>query len=36
VVITNMVTIDAESNWLEGSMLLAVYALLGLFFFYHP
>ncbi len=36
VAIANIVTIDAESNWLEGAMLLGVYALMALFFFHHP
>jgi Ca2+:H+ antiporter len=30
------VSLDGESNWLEGAMLLAVYAILGLAFFFLP
>jgi Ca2+:H+ antiporter len=29
-----LVAIDGESNWLEGAMLLAVYAVLGVAFFF--
>ena len=36
VVITALVAADGESNWLEGSALLAVYAILGLGFFLLP
>jgi Ca2+:H+ antiporter len=32
--ITAFVSLDGESNWLEGAMLLAVYAILGLAFFF--
>jgi Ca2+:H+ antiporter len=35
-VITAFVAQDGESNWLEGSMLLAVYVMLGLAFYYLP
>jgi Ca2+:H+ antiporter len=31
-----MVAEDGESNWLEGAMLLMVYAILGVAFFYLP
>jgi Ca2+:H+ antiporter len=31
-----MVSLDGESNWLEGAMLLAVYGILGLTFFFLP
>ena len=34
--ITALVSLDGESNWLEGSMLLAVYSILGLAFFFLP
>jgi Ca2+:H+ antiporter len=34
--ITALVSLDGESNWLEGSMLLAVYGILGLAFFFLP
>ncbi|WP_435008144.1 calcium/proton exchanger [Tundrisphaera lichenicola] len=36
VMIARMVAEDGESNWLEGAMLLMVYAILGLAFFYLP
>ncbi len=35
-VIAALVAIDGSSNWLEGAMLLAVYAILALGFFYLP
>ncbi len=35
-VIAALVAIDGRSNWLEGAMLLAVYAVLALGFFYLP
>ena len=31
-----MVAEDGESNWLEGAMLLMIYAILGLAFFFLP
>ena len=31
-----LVSLDGESNWLEGAMLLAVYGILGLAFFFLP
>ncbi|MFN8586611.1 MAG: calcium/proton exchanger [Candidatus Eisenbacteria bacterium] len=34
--VTNMVSADGESNWLEGAMLIAVYLVLGLAFFFLP
>ncbi len=34
--ITALVSLDGESNWLEGAMLLAVYSILGLAFFFLP
>ena len=34
VVIATFISLDGESNWLEGAMLLAVYVILGLGFFY--
>jgi len=34
--VVNMVAQDGESNWLEGAMMLAVYAILGLAFFFLP
>ncbi|WZO98985.1 calcium/proton exchanger [Isosphaeraceae bacterium EP7] len=36
VVIARMVAEDGESNWLEGAMLLIIYAILGLAFFFLP
>jgi Ca2+:H+ antiporter len=36
VFVVNLVAQDGESNWLEGAMLLAVYAVLGLAFFFLP
>ena len=34
--ISALVSLDGESNWLEGTMLLAVYGILGLAFFFLP
>ena len=34
--IVNLVSSDGESNWLEGAMLLALYAILAVAFFYLP
>ena len=36
VLVVNMVAQDGESNWLEGALMLAVYAVLGLAFFFLP
>ena len=36
VMIARMVAEDGESNWLEGAMLLMIYAILALAFFYLP
>ncbi|WP_019506959.1 calcium/proton exchanger [Pleurocapsa sp. PCC 7319] len=36
VLIANSISSDGESNWLEGSLLLATYAVLALAFFFHP
>jgi Ca2+:H+ antiporter len=36
VILARMVAEDGESNWLEGAMLLMIYAILGLAFFYLP
>ena len=36
VLIVNLVSQDGESNWLEGALLLAVYAILALAFFFLP
>lgn len=34
--ISALVSLDGESNWLEGAMLLAVYGILGISFFFLP
>jgi Ca2+:H+ antiporter len=31
-----LITSDGESNWIEGTLLLAVYLILGIAFFYLP
>jgi Ca2+:H+ antiporter len=31
-----LIALDGESNWLEGVMLLGVYAILGVTFFFIP
>jgi Ca2+:H+ antiporter len=36
VLIAALVSLDGESNWLEGAMLLAIYAIIGLAFFWLP
>jgi len=36
VVIANSISSDGQSNWLEGTLLLAAYAVLGLAFYFHP
>jgi Ca2+:H+ antiporter len=36
VLIANSISSDGRSNWLEGTLLLAAYAILGLAFFFHP
>ncbi|MBD2101712.1 calcium/proton exchanger [Leptolyngbya sp. FACHB-261] len=36
VLITNSISSDGRSNWLEGALLLAAYAILGLAFYFHP
>jgi Ca2+:H+ antiporter len=36
VLITNSISSDGRSNWLEGMLLLAAYAILGLAFYFHP
>ena len=36
VLITNSVSSDGRSNWLEGILLLATYAVLGLTFYFYP
>lgn len=36
VIIANVVSLDGRSNWLEGLLLLATYAILGAAFYFHP
>jgi len=36
VVITNSISSDGKSNWLEGAMLLVTYAAVGAAFYFHP
>ncbi|CAG8489391.1 7005_t:CDS:2 [Acaulospora colombiana] len=36
VLITNYLILDGKSNWLEGVMLLATYAIISLSFYYYP
>ena len=36
VLIANSISSDGQSNWLEGSLLLATYIVLGISFFFHP
>jgi len=36
VLIANSISSDGQSNWLEGTLLLAAYAVLALAFFFHP
>ena len=36
VAMTSLIASDAESNWLEGVQLLAVYMMLGIMFYYLP
>ncbi len=36
VLIANSISSDGQSNWLEGTLLLATYAVLGLAFYFHP
>lgn len=36
VLIANSISSDGQSNWLEGTLLLAAYAVLGLAFYFHP
>jgi Ca2+:H+ antiporter len=32
----NLIALDGESNWMEGTLLLAVYGILGLAFYALP
>ncbi|WP_193196135.1 calcium/proton exchanger [Nostoc sp. MG11] len=36
VVIANLISLDGRSNWLEGMLLLATYAVLAAAFYFHP
>lgn len=36
VLIANSISSDGQSNWLEGTMLLAAYIVLGIAFYFHP
>jgi Ca2+:H+ antiporter len=36
VLITNSISSDGKSNWLEGTLLLAAYSVLALAFYFHP
>lgn len=36
VLTANSISSDGQSNWLEGTLLLATYAVLGLAFYFHP
>lgn len=36
VVTANLISLDGRSNWLEGMLLLATYAILGAAFYFHP
>ncbi len=36
VLITNSISSDGRSNWLEGTLLLATYVVIGLAFYFHP
>ncbi|HAC64119.1 MAG TPA: calcium/proton exchanger [Cyanothece sp. UBA12306] len=36
VLITNSISSDGRSNWLEGTLLLATYLVIGLAFYFHP
>jgi Ca2+:H+ antiporter len=36
VIVTNFISLDGRSNWLEGGLLLATYIILGAAFYFHP
>lgn len=36
IIIVNLVSMDARSNWLEGALLMATYLIIGAAFFYFP
>lgn len=36
ITVTNLISFNGQSNWLDGSLLLATYIVLGVAFYYHP
>ncbi|RUR75751.1 hypothetical protein PCC6912_46480 [Chlorogloeopsis fritschii PCC 6912] len=36
VLVTNSISTDGKSNWLEGALLLITYAVVGTAFYFHP
>jgi len=36
VAVANLISLDGQSNWLEGLLLLSTYAVLGVAFYFHP
>ncbi|NEP19325.1 MAG: cation transporter, partial [Leptolyngbya sp. SIO4C1] len=36
ILIANSISSDGKSNWLEGTLLLATYTIIGLAFYFHP
>ena len=36
VMVTNLISFGGRSNWLDGTLLLATYLILGVAFYYHP
>ena len=34
--VANLISLDGRSNWLEGTLLLATYTVIGLAFYFHP
>jgi Ca2+:H+ antiporter len=34
--VANLISLDGRSNWLEGTLLLATYTVIGLSFYFHP
>jgi Ca2+:H+ antiporter len=36
VAVANLISLDGQSNWLEGVLLLATYTVLGAAFYFHP
>jgi Ca2+:H+ antiporter len=36
VVVANLIGFGGRSNWLDGTLLIATYFLLGVAFYYHP